>query len=191
MALTAGASGLPFMPLITNLGSDLSTTNPLIKTIQCPYTGRWLSTVPAIHPDVAIIHAQRANPEGDVQVWGITGEQKEAAFAAKRVIVTVEEIVNEAITRQTPHLTIIPGFKVTAISHVPFGAHPSYAHGYYERDNSFYIEWDQISSHEESLNSYLNEWIYGVADRNEYFSKISAHVRRRLNLKEAPAAVPS
>jgi glutaconate CoA-transferase subunit A len=189
MALTAGASGLPFMPLISNIGSDLPGANPRIKEIHCPYTGRLVSTVPAINPDVAIIHAQRANLTGDVQVWGITGEQKEAAFASKRVIVTVEELVDESITRQSPQLTVIPGFKVTSLSVVPFGAHPSYAHGYYERDNEFYVQWDRISSQEDSLEAYLQEWVYGVRDREEYFAKLPAEVRQRLNATRLPEPV--
>jgi glutaconate CoA-transferase subunit A len=189
MALTAGASGLPFMPLISNIGSDLPAANPRIKQVTCPYTDRQISTVPAVNPDVAIIHAQRANHNGDVQVWGITGEQKEAAFASKRVIVTVEEIIDEAVTRQSPQLTVIPGFKVNSISVVPFGAHPSYAHGYYDRDNDFYVEWDRISAGEDTLQSYLQEWVLGVRDREEYLERISADVKRRLKLKSAREAV--
>ncbi len=189
MALTAGASGLPFMPLISNIGSDLPVANPRIKEIRCPYTDRLISTVPAINPDVAIIHAQRANDHGDVQVWGITGEQKEAAFASKRVIVTVEEIVDESVTRQSPQLTVIPGFKVASISVVPFGAHPSYAHGYYERDNDLYVEWDRISAGEETLRAYLDEWVLGVRDREEYLAKLSPETKHRLKLKSALEAV--
>lgn len=180
MALTAGASRLPFMPLISNIGSDLPAANPRIKIIDCPYTGRKVSTVPAINPDVAIIHAQRASLGGDVQVWGITGEQKEAAFASEKVIVTVEEIVEEEVIRKSPQLTAIPGFKVSALSAVPFGAHPSYAHSYYDRDNDFYVEWDKISSDQASVESYLQEWVHGVRDREEYAAKLPASVRERL-----------
>ncbi len=180
MALTAGASKLPFMPLISNIGSDLPAANPRIKEIECPYTGRKVSVVPAINPDVAIIHAQRASIGGDIQAWGITGEQKEAAFASSRVIVTVEAIVEEEVIRKSPQLTVIPGFKVTAVSHVPFGAHPSYAHSYYERDNEFYVEWDKISANPEAVKSYFAEWVYGVHDREEYKNKLPESTRRRL-----------
>lgn len=183
MALTAGAAGLPFMPLLSNVGSDLPAANPKIKEIDCPYTGRKLSTVPAINPDVAIIAAQRASLNCDVQVWGITGEQKEAAFASKRVIVCVEEIVDDEVVRKHPQLTVIPGFKVNALCVVPFGAHPSYAHDYYERDNDFYVEWDKISSSAESVQNYLNEWVYGVSDREEYGNKLDA-VRRKLTVNK-------
>jgi len=184
MALTAGASKLPFLPLATNTGSDLPSANPKIKQIECPYTGQILSTVPALNPDVAIIHAQRASIAGDVQVWGITGEQKEAAFASKRVIVTVEEIVEESVIRNSPQITVIPGFKVTALSAVPFGAHPSYAHSYYQRDNDFYVEWDKISADQAHVDSYFAEWVYGVRDREDYARKLPQPVRDRLMLAE-------
>ncbi len=189
MALTAGASGLPFLPLRSNIGSSLPAANPRIKEIVCPYTGQSLSTVPAINPDVAIIHAQRASLGGDTQVWGITGEQKEAAFASKRVIVTVEEIVEESTIRQNPQMTVIPGFKVQALSAVPFGAHPSYAHGYYERDNDFYVDWDKISADPARLESYLQDWVYGVRDREEYAAKLPASVRDCLFSVRATEAV--
>lgn len=188
MALTAGACGLPFLPLRTNTGSDLPAHNPRIKEVECPYTGVRLSTVPAINPDVAIIHAQRATVEGDVQVWGITGEQKEAAFASKRVLVTVEEIIDEATARRSPQLTIIPGFKVSAVSHVPFGAHPSYAHGYYERDNDFYVDWDRISASIETLDAYMDEWVRQTGDREAYLARIPAATLARLRFSRTATA---
>lgn len=191
MALTAGASGLPFMPLQSNFGSSLPAVNPKIREIECPYTGQKLSTVPAINPDVAIIHAQRASLGADTQVWGITGEQKEAAFASKNVIVTVEEIVEESIIRQNPQMTVIPGFKVQALSAVPFGAHPSYAHGYYERDNDFYVEWDKISADHELLEAYLKEWVYEVRDREEYAAKLPASIRDSLLVTRSAEVVVS
>jgi glutaconate CoA-transferase subunit A len=180
MALTAGASGVPFMPLLSNIGSDLPEANARIKIIDCPFTGKKVSIVPAINPDVAIIHAQRASLSGDIQAWGITGEQKEAAFASKHVIVTVEEIADEETVRNSPQLTIIPGFKVSSISLVPWGAHPSYAYNYYERDNDFYVEWDGISADRGQVESYLKEWVYGVRDREEYAAKLKPQTRERL-----------
>lgn len=189
MALTAGASRLPFMPLLSNIGSDLPSANSRIKEVECPYTGRKVSTVPAINPDVAIIHAQRASLSGDVQVWGITGEQKEAAFASERVIVTVEEIVDDETIRKRPQLTIIPGFKVTSLSLVTFGAHPSYAHDYYERDNDFYVEWDRISADQSRVAAYLQEWVYGVKDREEYTAKLPSSLVERLAVERAPHMV--
>ena len=150
--LTAGASGLPFLPMKSVAADDLAKANPQYRTVVDPYNGEVLNTVPALNPDVAIIHAQRADADGDTQIWGIIGEQKEAAFAAKRVIVTAEEIVDESIIRADPNRTIIPGLIVSAVCHVPHCAHPSYAQGYYDRDNPFYLEWDKISSDRDSVN---------------------------------------
>src|SRR6185295_8109856 len=133
--LTAGAAGLPFLPMKSVGTADLVTANPQYRTVTDPYSGEVLNTVPALNPDVAIIHAQRANANGDTQIWGIVGEQKEAAFAAKRVIVTAEEIVDESVIRSDPNRTLIPALIVSAVCHVPHAAHPSYTQGYYDRDN--------------------------------------------------------
>ncbi len=123
-------------------GSDLPAVNPLIRSVNCPYTGEAIATVPALNPDVTIVHAQRADANGDTQIWGFYGVQKEAAFAAKRVIVVVEEIVAESVVRADPNRTLIPGIIVNAVVHEPWGAHPSYAQGYYDRDNDFYVDWE-------------------------------------------------
>jgi glutaconate CoA-transferase subunit A len=139
--------------------------------------------VPALNPDVAIIHAQRASADGDTQIWGIIGEQKEAAFAAKRVIVTAEEIVDESAIRADPNRTISPGLIVSAVCHAPHCAHPSYAQGYYDRDNPFYLEWDKISSDAESVKRWLDEWVYGVKDRDEYWAKLGTEICERLRVK--------
>jgi glutaconate CoA-transferase subunit A len=139
--------------------------------------------VPALNPDVAIIHVQRCDDQGNAQIWGIIGEQKEAAFASDRVIVTAEEIVSEEIIRSDPNRTIIPGFIVDAVCHVPYAAHPSYTQGYYDRDNAFYLEWDDLSRSPEKVRTYLDEWIYGVKDRAEYWKKLGPQVHKRLKLK--------
>lgn len=172
--LFAGAAKLPFMMLRTYAGSDLPKYNCSIKTIRCPYSGEELYTVPALNPDVAIIHAQRADSEGNTHIWGVVGEQKEAAFASSRVIVIAEEIVKESVIRSDPNRTMIPGFIVGAVVQEPWGAHPSYAQGYYDRDNEFFLEWDQITQDEKAVQRYLSEWVYGVKDRHEYLSKLSA-----------------
>jgi len=148
-----------------------------------PYSGEVLNTVPALHPDVAIIHAQRADADGDTQIWGIIGEQKEAAFASKRVIVTAEEIVDESVIRSDPNRTIIPAMIVSAVCHVPYAAHPSYTQGYYDRDNPFYLEWDKISSSLDSVKAWLDAWVYGVKDRDEYWAKLGAETHERLKVK--------
>ena len=149
--LSAGAANLPFWPLRNYEGTDIPKVNPLIKTIDCPYTGEKLATVPALRPDVTIVHAQRADAGGNTQVWGLMGVQKEAAFASKRVIVVVEELVDESVIRSDPNRTLIPGLQVDAVVVEPWGAHPSYAQGYYDRDNDFYVAWDQVARDEASF----------------------------------------
>ncbi len=169
--LSAGAANLPFWPLRNYAGTDIPKANPLIKTVDCPYTGEKLATVPALRPDVTIVHAQRADKSGNVQIWGLLGVQKEAAFASKRVIVVVEELVEESVIRQDPNRTLIPGLQVDAVVVEPWGAHPSYAQGYYDRDNDFYVAWDKIAREETTFKQYLDEFVYGVKDRTEYMKK--------------------
>jgi len=181
--LQAGASGLPFLPMNQTGAADLEKANPNIKRIADPYGGKDVIVVPALHPDVAIVHVQRADENGNAQLWGIIGEQKEAAFAAKKVILTAEEIVDESIIRSDPNRTIIPGIVVSAVCHVPYACHPSYAQGYYDRDNEFYLAWDKISESADSVMQYLDEWVYAVEDRNEYWNKLGEETHKRLKVK--------
>ena len=176
--LSAGAANLPFWPLRNYADTDIPKANPLIKTVDCPYTGEKLAAVPALRPDVTIVHAQRADADGNTQVWGLMGVQKEAAFASKRVIVVVEELVGEAVIRQDPNRTLIPGLQVDAVVVEPWGAHPSYAQGYYDRDNDFYAAWDKIAREETSFTRYLDEFVYGVRDRAEYMKKNAGLLER-------------
>jgi glutaconate CoA-transferase subunit A len=179
----AGAAGLPFLPMKTVAAEDLMRVNPQYKQVTDPYSGEVLNTVPALNPDVAIVHAQRADVNGNTQIWGILGEQKEAAFAARRVIVTAEEIVDEAVIRSDPNRTLIPALVVSAVCHVPHCAHPSYTQGYYDRDNPFYLEWDKISAAPERVKAWLDEWVYGVPDREAYWAKLGAEAHDRLKVK--------
>jgi len=181
--LQAGASGLPFLPMNQTGATDLEKVNPNIKRIPDPYGGRDVIVVPALNPDVAIVHVQRADKNGNAHLWGIIGEQKEAAFAAKRVILTAEEIVDESVIRSDPNRTMIPGIVVSAVCHVPYACHPSYAQGYYNRDNEFYLAWDKISESADSVKAWLDEWIYGVKDRDEYWGKLGAKTHKRLKVK--------
>jgi glutaconate CoA-transferase subunit A len=154
----AGASGLPFAMLRGYAGTDLIEVTDTIASIICPFTGETLAAVPALTPDVTIIHAQRADRAGNVALWGITGVQKEAALAAKRTIVTVEEIVDEL---HPPYGAIVlPGWAITAVAQVPGGAHPSYAAGYSERDNAYYQRWDAISRDRGAFG----EWLLALMD---------------------------
>jgi glutaconate CoA-transferase subunit A len=186
--LQAGATGLPFMPMNPTAAGDLERINLNYRTVKDPYNGGEVVVVPALNPDVAIVHVQRADAEGNAHIWGIIGEQKEAAFAAERVILTAEEIVDEDIIRSDPNRTLIPGFIVDAVCQVPFCAHPSYTQGYYDRDNSFYLKWDEISSSREATQSYLDEWVYGVRDRAEYWEKLGNEVHERLKIASRPSA---
>jgi glutaconate CoA-transferase subunit A len=183
----AGASGLPFFPLRSYYETDLPVANPLIRPIESPYGGEIVYAVPPLRPDVTIVHAQRADASGDTQVWGLLGCQKEAAFAADRVIVVVEELVDEPVIRADPNRTIIPGLVVDAVVVEPFGAHPSYAQGYYDRDNRFYLEWDAISREQATLDAWLDEWVFGVDGRAGYVAKLGQERIAALR----PGAAPS
>ncbi len=176
--LAAGAAKLPFMPVRSFAGSDLPRVNPLIRAVACPYTGEEIATVPALHPDVAIIHVQRSDSAGNAQIWGLLGVQKEAAFAARRVIVVAEEIVPESVIRADPNRTLIPGLIVNAVVHEPWGAHPSYAQGFYDRDNDFYVGWREISQDRGKLEAYLDEWVLDLPDRGAYIAKMGESLTR-------------
>src|SRR6184192_1817870 len=168
---SAGAARLPFWPLRDYMGTDLPRANPEIKRVTCPYTGEELATVPALNPDVTIVHAQRADADGNTQIWGLLGVQREAAFASKRVIVVVETLVDEELVRSDPNRTVIPGMIVDAVVVEPWGAHPSYAQGYYDRDNDFYVAWEEVSRSPDRLARYLDAFVYGVPDRAAYLEK--------------------
>jgi glutaconate CoA-transferase, subunit A len=187
--LQAGATGLPFMPMNDTAAGDLERSNPLYRRVVDPYSGREVVVVPALNPDVAIVHVQRADAEGNAHIWGIIGEQKEAAFAARKVILTAEEIVDESVIRSDPNRTLIPAFIVDAVCHVPYSAHPSYTQGYYDRDNAFYLEWDVISQSSQKVRSYLDEWVYGVQDRDEYWQKLGPEVHERLKVLSRPSTL--
>jgi glutaconate CoA-transferase, subunit A len=156
----AGASGLPFAVLRGYVGTDLATRTATIKPIACPFTGEVLTAVPALNPDVTIVHAQRADRAGNVQLWGITGVQKEAVLAARRSLVTVEELVAELEPR--PGAMVLPSWAVGLVSVVPDGAHPSYAQGYSVRDNDFYLRWDAISRDRDAFAAWMGEHVLGA-----------------------------
>jgi glutaconate CoA-transferase subunit A len=185
---TAGASNLPFFPLRSYFETDLPKANPLIRPIKSPYGDETVYAVPPLKPDVTVVHAQRADADGNTQMWGLLGCQKEAAFAAERVIVVVEELVDEAVIRADPNRTVFPGLIVDAVVVEPFGAHPSYVQGAYDRDNRFYRDWDAIAREAATTQAWLDEWVYGVSGRSEYVDKLGAE--RVASLKpsgEAPS----
>jgi glutaconate CoA-transferase subunit A len=168
----AGASRLPFFPLRSYDGSDLAAVNPQIRQVSSPYDGEKISVVPPLNPDVTIIHAQRADADGNVQAWGIVGVQREAASAARRVIAVVEELVDASVIRDDPDRTLLPGTVVDAVCVEPFGAHPSFAQGHYDRDNAFYRDWDAISRDPNRLQAWLDEWVRGLDGRAAYVDRL-------------------
>jgi glutaconate CoA-transferase, subunit A len=151
----AGASGLPFAVLRGYVGTDLAERSTTIAPITCPFTGETLTAVPALRPDVGIVHAQRADRDGNVQLWGIVGVQKEVVLASERSLVTVEEVVDEL--EPEPGAIVLPRWAVTAVAQAPRGAHPSYAHGYYDRDNGFYQRWDAVSRERDGFRDWIDE----------------------------------
>ncbi|MDQ7843390.1 MAG: CoA-transferase [Armatimonadota bacterium] len=157
-AYAAGAAGLPCAILRGYVGTDLARENPSIRFIECPFTGERLAAIPALRPDVTIIHAQRADRAGNVLIEGIVGVQKEAVLAAARAVVTVEEVVDD-LAPASPNSVILPFWTVDAVVEVPGGARPSYAYGYYGRDNAFYLSWDAISRDRETFLRWMGEHV--------------------------------
>lgn len=170
----AGASRLPFFPLRSFIGSDMPAANPRIRFVESPYGEGEIAVVPPLNPDVAFLHAQRADSDGNTQLWGLVGMQKEIAFASRKVVVVVEETVDQEIIRRDPNRTVIPGLVVDAVVEEPYGAHPSYVQGYYDRDNAHYLAWDKISRDQAATEAWLDEWVYGVDSRQAYLTKLGA-----------------
>ncbi|MDV9171559.1 CoA-transferase [Streptomyces sp. W16] len=186
----AGAQRLPFYPLRSYTGSDLPSVNPALRKVTSPYAGsdgepEQIYVVPPVNPDVTIVHAQRADRSGNTQVWGLTGVQAEAVFAARRAVVVVEEIVADEVVRSDPNRTIIPAHAVDAVVECPRGAHPSFAQGYYDRDNAFYRSWSHISGDPVRLKNWMAEWIHGTRDHAEYLAKLQGEFDSRLAVGEA------
>jgi glutaconate CoA-transferase subunit A len=171
-AYCAGAARLPFGMLRGYIGTDLPAVNPRIRSVQCPFTGERLAAVPAINPDVTILHAQRADRAGNVSLTGIIGAQREAGLAAKKLLVTVEELVDELPPAMNS--IVLPHWVVTAVAHCPGGAYPAYAHGYYARDNAFYQAWDGISRERESFRAWMDRHVLGSRDHRGFLDSLRA-----------------
>jgi glutaconate CoA-transferase, subunit A len=171
-AYTAGAAALPFATLRGYLGTDLPAVNPRIRSIDCPFTGERLAAVPAMNPDVTLLHAQRADKRGNVALHGIIGAQREAGFAARSLIVTVEEIVDELAPAMNG--IVLPHWMVTAVAHCPGGAYPSYVHGHYSRDNGFYQRWDAIARERATFLAWMERHVLGTADHTAFLASVQA-----------------
>jgi glutaconate CoA-transferase subunit A len=167
LGLQAAASGLPFLPTRTIKGSDLRQ-GAQFASVSCPFTNEELVAVRAIHPDVTIVHVQRADPQGNAQVWGNFGVMREAAMAANKVILTCEEIVEHDIILSDPNRTLIPGFVVNTVVHEPFGAHPSPVQGYARRDDNFYFEYHRETRSRAGFEQWLQKWVLAVSDHGEF-----------------------
>src|SRR3954469_22319060 len=183
----AGASNLPFFPIRSYYETDIPKTNDRIRPMRSPYGDDEVYVVPPLKPDVAIIHAQRADESGDAQIWGLLGCQKEAAFAAERVIVVVEELVDASVIRSDPNRTIIPGLIVDAVVVQPGACHPSYAQGHYDRDNQFYLAWDEVARDPDRLQQWLQEWVFDLSNHDEYLAKLGDRWAELQDVGEAPS----
>ena len=155
LRLHASVLGVPFLPARILKAGDIATASASVQEVVCPFTRESLTAIPALTPDVALVHAQRADEQGDVQMWGVLGDTVIGALASRRIIVTVEEIVSRDLVRDDPNRTVIPGYRVDAVCEASWGAHPSYVQGYYGRDDSFYRSYDQFSRSREGLAAYL------------------------------------
>ncbi len=190
LGFQAAAAGLPFLPTRSIRGSDIAAGSHF-QAIACPFTGESLLAVRAIRPDIAIFHVQRADREGNAHVWGNFGVTREATLAAKKVIVTCEEIVDREVILSDPNRTIIPGFLVSCVVHTPFGAHPSPTQGYSRRDDEFYFEYHRATRTREGFQEWLAKYIDGVADHSEFLALLGKERTEKLkpegNLMAAPA----
>ncbi|GAB4267603.1 CoA transferase subunit A [Deferrisoma sp.] len=175
--LKAASMGLPYLPTRTALGSSVLERNPGLRRHRCPFTGEALVAVAAIVPDVAILHVQRADAQGNAHAWGNLGVTQEAAFAAERVLVVAEEIVPPWVIASDPNRTLIPGFRVSAVVEARWGSHPSPCQGYANRDHAFYREYHAASRTREGFEAWLEEWVTGVADHGAYVDRLRAQGR--------------
>jgi len=182
LRLHAARLGVPFLPADILRAGDIGGASIDVHTVTCPYTGQELSAIPALKPDVALIHAQRADQAGNVQFWGIDGDTREGALAADAVIATVEEIVPTEVIAGAPERTIVPAHRIASVSVAAGGAHPSYVQDYYDRDDAHYAEYDKISRKAEELMAYLDKYVRGVADRAEYLALLDRARLAKLGL---------
>ena len=176
LSLEAAAQGVPYLPTRSLLGSDLLVRNPRLRESRCPFTGDPLVLVPALAPDVAILHVQRADADGNCQAWGPTGVTAAAGKASRAVVVVTEELVGPEVVRSDPNRTLLPGFLVSAVVHQPWGAHPSPVQGHYNRDHAVYADWHAAAPTVEGTTAWLDRWVHGVPDHAAYLARVG-HAR--------------
>ena len=190
LALYAGSLGIPFIPTKSLLGTGMMATGQPFKEMECPYTGERLALVPALKPDVAIVQAQRADEEGNTHFWGGSGVTKEAALAARKIIVVAEEIVSKKVIQRDPNRTLVPGFLVNAVIPEPWGSHPSPVQGYYNRDHEKYTTYHLESKEREGYLKWLDQWVLGVMDREEYLRVLGEEKVKSLLVKRHRRSLP-
>jgi len=190
LALHAGAIGIPFIPTKTVLGTGLMSGRNPFKEMECPFTKERLALVPALKPDVAIVQGQRADEEGNTHFWGGSGVTKEAALAARKVLVVVEEVVSKKVIRKDPNRTLIPGFLVHAVIPEPWGAYPSPIPGYYNRDHEQYMTYHWESKKRDGYLRWLDRWVLGVKDRKEYLKLVGEERMKSLLVKRPKRSIP-
>ncbi len=190
LALNAGAMGIPFLPTKTLLGTDILRHSLIIKEMICPYTGERLALVRALLPDVAIVHAQRADAAGNTQLWGSIGVSREACLASRKVVVSVEEIVDREVITSDPNRTLIPGFLVSAVVHEPWGAHPSSVQGYYDRDHEHYVRYHEETKTEKGFVKWLDQWVLGMKDRSAYMRQVGGKALECLRVGRSHKSTP-
>ncbi len=190
LALYAGSLGIPFIPTKSLLGTGMMATGQPFKEMECPYTKEKLALVPALKPDVAIVQAQRADEEGNTHFWGGSGVTKEAALAARKIIVVVEEIVSKKVIRRDPNRTLIPGFLVNAVIPEPWGSHPSAVQGYYNRDHEKYTTYHLESKEREGYLKWLEKWVLGVRGREEYLRLLGEEKVKSLLVRKHRKSLP-
>ena len=191
LALKAAAMGVPFLPTFTGLGGDIIRNHPRIKPIDDPFGGPAPLAVGALRPDVAIVHVQRADREGNAHLWGNLGLTVEAVYAARRTIVTCEEIVSEGVIRSDPNRTVIPGFLTTAVVEEPGGALPSSVQGYWRRDFQPFLTYHRQSRTREGFDAWLREWVLGVGDRSAYLRHMGEAAVEQLRVHDQRLAAPA
>jgi glutaconate CoA-transferase subunit A len=190
LGLEAAALGVPYLPTRTLLGSDLLARNPRLRVAPCPFTGTPLTLVPALRPDVAILHVQRADPGGSCHAWGPTGVSGVAGKASRHVIVVCEELVDPAVIRSDPGRTLLPGFLVSAVVHLPWGAHPSPVQGHYNRDHALYADYHAGSATHAATGDWLEAWVRGLPDHAAYLARLGPERLAALRPRTARPAAP-
>ncbi|MBI4800213.1 MAG: CoA transferase subunit A [Desulfarculus sp.] len=190
LALEAGARGLPMAVSRSPLGSDIAKDNPHFQQFTCPHSGDKLLAVKALNPDLTILHVQRSDPAGNCQAWGATGFSRQAALAAKKVLITCEEIVDPQVIRADPERTLVAGLAVSAVCEVPWGAHPAPVQGYYGLDNDFFVDYAAATRSAEGSAAWLDEWVYGLQDRGQYLAKLGRERWSGLMVKHSMKSAP-